>query len=97
MIYFVLDFEKPLFKKGLTSIEDLRVGGSLTGRVTNTTHFGAFVDIGVGKDALIHVSKMPRTLLNGKASLELGDKVEVTILNIEIDRQRIQLGLNKLL
>ena len=77
-------------------MEDLKVGESLTGRVTNTTHFGAFVDIGVGKDALIHVSKMPRNVLNGKASLELGDKVEVTILNIEINRQRIQLGLKKL-
>ena len=78
-------------------MEDLKVGSVLTGRVTNTTHFGAFVDIGVGRDALVHVSKMPRNLLNGKTMLELGDRVEVTVLNIEMERKRIQLGLKKLL
>ena len=77
-------------------MEDLKRGTVLTGKVVNSTHFGAFVDIGVGQDALIHVSQMPRHLLHGKSSLELGDKVEVEVTNIEIHRKRIGLRLLKL-
>ena len=91
------DFEKPLFKQGLTSINDLKVGTVLTGRVTNTTHFGAFVDIGVGKDALLHNSQVNRAELRGKAGLELGDRVEVSVNSIERERGRIGLRLRKLL
>lgn len=83
--------QKPLFKKGLTSIYDLNVGCSVTGSVTNITHFGCFVDIGVGQDGLIHQSK-----LNG-FNLQIGDKVEVKVINLEIDRKRISLQMiNKL-
>ncbi|KAF2899137.1 hypothetical protein ILUMI_07046 [Ignelater luminosus] len=83
--------QKPLFKKGLTSIYDLNVGCTVTGSVTNITHFGCFVDIGVGQDGLIHQSK-----LNG-FNLQIGDKVEVKVINLEIDRKRIGLQtMNKL-
>ena len=58
MICFLPGEEKPLFKQGLRSLSDLRCGSTATGKVTNVTHFGAFVDIGVGIDGLIHTSKM---------------------------------------
>ena len=73
------------------------MGTVLTGRVTNTTHFGAFVDIGVGKDALLHNSQVNRAELRGKAGLELGDRVEVSVNSIERERGRIGLRLKKLL
>ncbi|XP_078676315.1 S1 RNA-binding domain-containing protein 1-like [Branchiostoma floridae x Branchiostoma belcheri] len=87
------EFEKPLFKKGLVSMNDLKAGTTLTGRVTNLTDFGAFVDIGVGKDGLIHRSKIRPDRLKGKKSLGPGDKVEVKVLNVEPSRGRIGLEL----
>lgn len=75
----------PLFKKGLADINALTVGSVLTGRVNNVTHFGSFIDIGVGCNGLIHRSKQ-----NG-LDLQTGDKVEVKVLNIELERKRIGL------
>ncbi|KAI4460983.1 30s ribosomal protein s1 [Holotrichia oblita] len=77
----------PLFKKGMTNLSDLRSGDTLTGRVTNNTHFGSFIDIGVGCNGLIHISKM-----KGQ-TLETGNTVEVRVLNIEAGRKRIGLEL----
>ncbi|RZC39162.1 S1 RNA-binding domain-containing protein 1, partial [Asbolus verrucosus] len=77
--------QEPLFKKGLTSIDDITNGTVLTGRISNVTHFGCFVDIGVGINGLIHVSKY-----NG-LNLEMGNKVEVKVINVEIERKRIGL------
>ncbi|KAL5009358.1 hypothetical protein ScPMuIL_014939 [Solemya velum] len=91
------EFAKPLFKKGLCSMEELNVGTVLTGRVENVTHFGAFVDIGVGSSGLIHTSRMNPRYMNGKQSLDLGDKVEVKVLSVEISRKRIGLELVKIL
>ncbi|CAH1264026.1 SRBD1 [Branchiostoma lanceolatum] len=87
------EFEKPLFKKGLVSMNNLKAGTTLTGRVTNLTDFGAFVDIGVGKDGLIHKSKIRPDRLKGKKSLGPGDKVEVKVLNVDPSRGRIGLEL----
>ena len=78
---------KPLFKAGIRDIASLREGTILTGKVTNVTHFGAFVDIGVGRDGLIHTSNMNRT------QLELGHRVEVKVLRIEKAGNRISLRL----
>ncbi|CAH0554650.1 unnamed protein product [Brassicogethes aeneus] len=75
----------PLFKKGLTSINDIGPGTELTGRVNNVTHFGCFVDIGVGCNGLIHSSKM-----NG-FNLQIGDRVAVKVLSVEIDKKRISI------
>ncbi|XP_018326633.1 S1 RNA-binding domain-containing protein 1 isoform X2 [Agrilus planipennis] len=79
----------PLFRKSLTNILDLKSGSVLTGRITNVTHFGCFVDIGVGTKGLIHSSKQKGI------QLQIGDKVEVKVVKIEIDRKRIGLELNK--
>lgn len=75
----------PLFKKGLVDIKELSSGMILTGRVNNVTHFGCFVDIGVGCNGLIHSSKM------NKMNLQIGDRVEVKVLTIEMERKRIGL------
>lgn len=76
----------PLFKKGLTSVNDLKIGSVLNGCIRNVCDFGCFVDIGVGQDGLIHNSK-----LNGW-SLQIGDTAEVEVLNIDIGRKRIGLA-----
>ncbi|KAJ3622016.1 hypothetical protein MTP99_002550 [Tenebrio molitor] len=76
---------EPVFKKGLTTIYEIQVGSVLTGVVSNVTHFGCFVDIGVGMNGLIHVSKY-----NG-FSMKLGDKVEVKVISIDIKAKRIGL------
>ena len=84
------EFTGPLFKSGLTRAEDVKVGDTLTGRVNNVTHFGAFVDIGVGVNGLVHVTKM-----RGH-KLELGNRVEVKIESVELERKRIGLTVIKI-
>ena len=85
------EFEKPLFRQAVTTMDSLSIGTNVTGRVSNTTHFGAFVDIGVGRDALMHLSQMPSSLMNGKRALQLGDRVEAMV--ISMDRQKGHIGL----
>lgn len=93
-VSFLTDFEKPLFRRLVTSLNDVKVGACLSGSVTNVTHFGAFVDVGVGRDGLIHVSAIRRHLLpSGRTGLELGDRVETRVSSIELSRQRLGLEL----
>ena len=82
-----VDFQKPLFKRNVTSLEDLHPGTRLSGRVTNMTSFGAFVDCGVGRDGLVHNSSMGRF----KGKVGLGDLVEVTVKSVDIQKQHIGL------
>ncbi|XP_044735468.1 S1 RNA-binding domain-containing protein 1 isoform X3 [Chrysoperla carnea] len=79
--------QKPLFKNECIKITDLKKGDCVTGRVENVTDFGSFVDIGVGRNGLIHNSKYMGISLN------LGDHVEVEILDVDIGRGRIGLAL----
>lgn len=81
---------KPLFKSGVQKMSDLKSGTMLTGAISNITPFGCFVDIGVEKNGLIHVSKL------GGATPKVGDHVTVEVLNVEMDRQRIQLRLESI-
>lgn len=82
------DFQKePLFKQGITKLSDLVVGTLVSGAVTNITHFGAFVDIGVDTNGLIHRSKM-----NGM-NLRIGDRVNATVTSVDIPRKRVGLSL----
>lgn len=92
-IFNISEYSKPLFRKGVVLMEHLLPGARLTGQVRNVTHFGAFVDVGVGCDGLIHNSKMWRHLLRGKPTLELGDKVEVSVTNVDVAKKRIGLEL----
>ena len=80
--------EKPVFKSGITSMEDLKVSQQLTGVITNVTSFGAFVDIGVDKDGLIHCNNF----INGVA-LGPGDKIECVVVSLDLSRERIGLRL----
>ena len=68
-------------------MEELVPGMRLRGTVRNVVDFGAFVDIGVKQDGLLHVSQIPRDALPG-----VGDVLEVEVLGVEIERGRISLG-----
>lgn len=81
------DAPAPILRRDVLSIEDLRPGMRLKGTVRNVVDFGAFVDIGVKQDGLLHRSKKPRHV-----ELAVGDVVDVTILKVEADRGRISLG-----
>lgn len=76
----------PLFKKSITTMSELKVGTVIIGKVNNVCDFGAFVDIGVEKDGLMHVKCM-----NG-LEFQVGDVVEVKIINLDIVRGRIGLA-----
>lgn len=84
-----INFQKPIFKRNVTSLDDLQEGTQLSGRVTNMTSFGAFVDCGVGRDGLVHNSNMGR--FNG--AVGLGDLVEVTVDRVDLDKEHIHLAL----
>ncbi|XP_057381322.1 S1 RNA-binding domain-containing protein 1-like [Daphnia carinata] len=81
------NFDKPLFKRSVTSIADLKIGQELRGRISNITDFGAFVDIGVGKDALVHTSRMR----GKKEILSVTNQVSVRVINIDMSLERISL------
>jgi uncharacterized protein len=81
------DLPAPILRSDVLSIEDLRPGMQLKGTVRNVVDFGAFVDVGVKRDGLLHRSKFPR-----EASVQVGDVIDVVILDVDLDRQRISLG-----
>ncbi|MEI6695044.1 MAG: Tex family protein [Bacteroidota bacterium] len=84
------------FDRNVNSMNDLHVGMILPGIVTNITAFGAFVDIGVHQDGLIHLSQMAdRFIRDPNEVVKLNQKVEVKVLEVDKDRKRIQLSLKK--
>lgn len=84
------------FDKNVNTIEDLKPGMVLPGIITNITAFGAFVDIGVHQDGLIHISQMADKFIKDPNDIvKLNQKVEVKILEVDIIRKRIQLSLKK--
>jgi protein Tex len=90
-------FELFEFEKGVKQISDLKEGMVLPGIVTNITAFGAFVDIGVHQDGLIHVSQIADEFVRDiNQFLSLNQKVKVKVLQVEIERKRIQLSLRGL-
>ncbi len=85
---------KPLFKSEVLKMEDLKEGMQLKGTVRNVVDFGAFVDIGVKQDGLIHVSKMGRKYVkNPTQVVSVGDVVDVRVEKIDLERGRIGLSL----
>jgi uncharacterized protein len=87
-------FEFFEFDKNVNSISDLKPGMILDGLVTNITNFGAFVDIGVHQDGLIHVSQMAdRYIKDPNTVVKLNQKVRVRVLEVDKERKRIQLSL----
>ncbi|MFN2423991.1 MAG: Tex family protein [Cryomorphaceae bacterium] len=84
------------FDPNLRKIEDLREGMTVPGIVTNITNFGAFTDIGVKQDGLIHVSEMAdRYISDPNEIVKLGQKVRVKVVSVDVARKRIQLSLKQ--
>ncbi|WP_431928837.1 Tex family protein [Nonomuraea jabiensis] len=87
-------FKTAVFKEGVEKLSDLSSGMILEGVVTNVAAFGAFVDIGVHQDGLVHVSAMSRTFVKDPRDVvKPGDIVRVKVLDIDIPRKRISLTL----
>ena len=86
-------FEPPKFRDDVTKIEDVKEGMKLEGVVTNVTAFGAFVDIGVHQDGLIHLSELSDNYVSDPASVvKAGDRLQVTVIGVDRARQRIALS-----
>src|SRR5436190_6035952 len=87
-------FKAAVFKEGVEEIKDLKRGMNLEGTVTNVAAFGAFVDIGVHQDGLVHISAMSKTFIKDpRQVVKPGDIVKVKVLEVEIERKRIALSL----
>lgn len=89
-------FAPLLFTEGIEKIDDLRAGMKLPGVVTNITTFGAFVDIGVHQDGLVHVSELADGFVRSPGDVvAVGQRVEVTVIAVDLPRRRISLSLKK--
>ena len=87
-------FEVFEFDKNVTRIEDLQEGMVLPGIVTNITAFGAFVDVGVHQDGLVHVSQMANRRVNDPSEVvHLHQHVKVKVLEVDLRRHRISLSM----
>ena len=87
-------FEVFTFAEGVNDMKDLTVGMKLPGIVTNVTAFGAFVDIGVHQDGLVHVSQLSDTFVRDAAEVvKVAQRVQVTITEVDIQRKRIALSM----
>jgi len=90
------DLPKPIFRNDVLKMEDLRPGMVLTGTVRNVVDFGAFVDIGVKQDGLVHISQLSdRYVKDPNDVVAVGDIVEVRVLEVDLARQRIALTMKK--
>ncbi|MBU2623097.1 MAG: RNA-binding transcriptional accessory protein [Proteobacteria bacterium] len=88
------EFEEFAFESGVEKIEDLRAGMRLPGIVTNVTAFGAFVDVGVHQDGLVHVSELSDRYIRDPGELvKVHQKVTVTVIDVDVDRKRISLSM----
>lgn len=86
-------FEAPKFRDDVREIEDLKEGMVLEGAVTNVTHFGAFVDVGVHQDGLVHISELAdRYVEDPHQVVKVGDRLSVRVLSVDLDRRRIALS-----
>ena len=86
-------FEAPSFRDDVRTIEDVKEGMVLEGVVTNVTAFGAFVDIGVHQDGLVHVSQLSdRFVKDPNAVARVGDRLKVRVLGVDLARKRISLS-----
>jgi protein Tex len=90
------EFELPAFRVDLTELKDLLPGMQLEGVVTNIVAFGAFVDVGVHQDGLVHVSQIEDRFVKDPADVvKVGQRVSVTVLSVDLERNRIALTMKK--
>jgi uncharacterized protein len=85
-------FEPPKFRDDVRALADLKPGMELEGVVTNITAFGAFVDVGVHQDGLVHISELAERFVKDPHDIvKLGDKLQVRVLKVDLERRRISL------
>jgi uncharacterized protein len=90
------EFKSVQFKEGVEKITDLKPGMTLDGVVTNVANFGAFVDIGVHQDGLVHISHLSDTFVKDPRDVvKTGDMVKVKVLEVDVERKRISLTMKK--
>ena len=88
------DMPKPILRSDVLKLEDLKEGMILTGTVRNVIDFGAFVDIGVKHDGLVHISEMSeRFIKNPSEVVSVGDVVKVKVIKIDLERQKVGLSM----
>ncbi len=88
------DFKTASFKDGVEKLSDLKLGMILEGTVSNVTHFGAFVDVGVHQDGLVHISAMSDKFIKDPHEVvKAGEIVKVKVMEVEPERKRIALSL----
>ena len=91
-------YAPPKIRADVKDIADLKEGTTLEGTVTNVTNFGAFVDIGIHQDGLVHLSQMSnRFIRDPREAVKVGDIVQVKIISIEVETKRIGLSMKALL
>lgn len=90
------EMEKPILKSDILEIKDLKIGDKLEGTVRNVVDFGAFVDIGLHNDGLIHFSKMSKNYIKHPSEvLKVGDIISVYVIGIDKEKEKVQLSLFK--
>jgi uncharacterized protein len=88
------DFEQPVFRADVMHMEDLKEGMVLTGTVRNVIDFGAFVDIGVHQDGLVHISQLAdRFVKHPMDVVKTGDVVKVRVMSVDLNKKRISLSM----
>jgi uncharacterized protein len=87
-------FEAPAFRDDVQTVADLKEGMTLQGTVTNVVAFGAFVDVGVHQDGLVHVSELSDRFVKDPADIvRVGDRVNVRVMSVDVPRNRIALSM----
>ncbi|WOG28415.1 Tex family protein [Endozoicomonas sp. 8E] len=88
------EFKAPEFQEGVEKISDLKLNMELEGVVTNVTNFGAFVDVGVHQDGLVHISALSNNFVKDPAEVvKAGDIVKVKVMEVDVQRKRIGLSM----
>lgn len=88
------DMPKPVLRSDVLKLEDLREGMVLTGTVRNVIDFGAFIDIGVKHDGLVHISEMSEKFVRNPSEIvSVGDVVKVKVIKIDQERQKVGLSM----
>jgi uncharacterized protein len=91
------DFKAPAWREDVQSLEDLKPGMELEGRVSNVTNFGAFVDVGVKRDGLVHLSELShRRVADPRERVKVGDVVRVKVLEVDHERGRASFSMKAL-
>ena len=88
------DMPKAVLREDILKFEDLREGQILTGTVRNVTDFGAFVDVGIKHDGLVHISELSNSYVKNPSDIvSVGDIVKVKVIGIDIDKQKVKLSM----